>query len=182
MADVAYRSESYPTTRLRTDWGAIWGGTFTFMAIWSVFGALGLAIFASNANPNAAAPVTGQSYGLGIWVIILTIIAMYVAGRETGRYAGVTNRHDGLIHGMMMFGLSVVGTLILFTLGGSALSGGAGVSTGVHSSYVIGTLTLLGWMGFVALFLGWLAAMWGASSGTAPRQAASNVRDIRTAA
>lgn len=182
MADIEYRNETFPTTRLRTDWGAIWGGTFTFMAIWSVFGALGLAIFSSNANPAVATPVSGQSYGLGIWVIILTIIAMYVAGRETGRLAAVTTRHDGLIHGMIMFGLAVVGALVLLSLGGSVLTGGTGLSAGVHNPYVLNMASALGWMGFVSLFLGWLAAMWGASSGVSHKPQAANVRDIRTAA
>lgn len=181
MADLAYRNEAVTLARGRTDWGAIWGGTFTFMAIWAVFGTLGLAIFASNASPNAAAPISGQSYGLGAWVIILTIIAMYVAGRETGRIAAVPTRHDGLIHGMIMFGLSVIGALVIASLGGSALSSGTGVAS-VHSGYVLGVASTLGWMGFIALFLGWLAAMWGASSGVGHKPAAQNVRDIRSAA
>lgn len=182
MADLAYRNEGVTLARTRTDWGAIWGGTFTFMAIWSVFGALGLAIFASNASATAAQPIYGQSYGLGAWVIILTIIAMYIAGRETGHLAGVATRHDGLLHGIIMFGLSVVGAIVIASLGGSVLSGGTGVNAGIHNGYVLGIASELGWMGFIALFLGWLAAMWGASSGVGHKPAAQNVRDIRSAA
>jgi hypothetical protein len=59
MADLAYRNDIVPVRR-RTDWGAIWAGVFTFIAVWSVFGLLGEAIFASTANPNAAHPVTGM--------------------------------------------------------------------------------------------------------------------------
>jgi len=40
MADVVQRTESI-NVRSRTDWGAIWAGMFTFIAIWSVFGLLG---------------------------------------------------------------------------------------------------------------------------------------------
>jgi hypothetical protein len=181
MADVVQRTESI-NVRNRTDWGAIWAGMFTFIAIWSVFGLLGVAIFATAANPKAANPVTGMSWGIGIWAVILTIIAMYVAGRETGRLAGVTNRHDGLIHGMIMFGLSVVATLIITVLGGSALAGGTGVSAGVHSVYLLDVFSGLGWFGFFSLLLGWLAAMGGASTGAAEKvKPASNVRDIRAA-
>jgi hypothetical protein len=44
-------------------------------------------------------------------------------------------------------------------------------------------ISSVGWFGFVALFLGWLCAMGGASSAArAERQAAAPVRDIRTAA
>lgn len=170
MADLAYEN-NIGIVRSRTDWGAIWAGVFTFVAIWSVFGLLGMAIFASAANPNAQNPVTGMSIGMGIWAIVLTIIAMYVAGRETGRLATVTNRHDGLIHGMIMFGLSVVAVLVVTALGGATLSGGTGVNGSAHSSYILTLFADLGWVGFIALFLGWLAAMGGASqgAGSAPR-------------
>lgn len=181
MADVVTsRNETFSTYRPRTDWGAIWGGAFTFIAIWSVFGALGFAIFSHTTTANAAVPAAGQGYGFGIWVIILTIIAMYVAGRETGRFAAVSTRHDGLIHGMIMFGLAVVGALIITSLGGAALSNGAAAAD-LHG-YAFDMASTIGWMGFVALFLGWLAAMWGASSGTFPRQQTATVHDIRTAA
>jgi len=107
---------------------------------------------------------------------------MYVAGRETGRMADVTNRHDGLIHGMIMFGLSVVATLVITVLGGSALAGGTGVSAGAHSVYLLDVFSGLGWFGFFSLLLGWLAAMGGASTGAAEKiKTASNVRDIRAA-
>src|SRR5919201_2243788 len=105
MAELSYRTETGELLR-RVDWRAVWGGTFIFYAIWAVFGALGLAIFASNANRSAAAPVTGQSVGMAIWAVVLTIIAMYVAGRETGRLANVGSRHVGWVHRMIMFVLA----------------------------------------------------------------------------
>jgi hypothetical protein len=182
MADLAYRNEPVVYTR-RTDWAAIWAGVFCFVAIWSVFGLLGEAIFASASNPNAANPVTGMSVGMSIWGIILTIIAMYVAGRETGRLAGVATRHDGLVHGMIMFGLSVVSTIVIIVLAGATLSGGTGITgTSAHSPYVLSVFADLGWAGFVALLLGWLAAMGGASTGVTKKVATTNnVRDIRAA-
>src|SRR6185437_8177856 len=133
MADLGYRDMRVPVIKNRIDWGAIWGGVFCFMAIWAVFGALGLAIFASAATPGANAPVLGMSVGIAFWSVILTIIAMYVAGRETGRLAGVANRHDGLVHGLMMFGLSVVSLVVLVSIGGSSLSGGTGVEGTSHN-------------------------------------------------
>ena len=96
--EVVYRAS-------RTNWGAIWIGVFSFVAIWSVFGMLGEAIFASSANPNAAQPVSGMSVGMGFWAVILTIIAMYVAGRVTAHFADVADRTGRIIHGMAMFGL-----------------------------------------------------------------------------
>jgi hypothetical protein len=169
MADLAYETSAIAT--LKISWGAIWAGMVTFIAIWSVFGLLGVAIFASAANPAAQHPVTGMSVGMGIWAVVLTIIAMYVAGRETARLAAVTNRHDGLIHGMILFGLSVVAALLITILAGTSLNGGAGVSDNAHSPYLFGVFSDLGWMGLFSLFLGWLAAMGGASAGAGSRRA-----------
>jgi hypothetical protein len=156
---------------------------FAFVAIWSVFGLLGEAIFASAANPNAAAPVSGMSVGMGIWSVILTIIAMYVGGRVTGALAGAANRGEGMMWGMAMFGLSVIATIVVLVLGGTALSGGTGVAGGAHSPYMMTVFSDIGWIGFVSLFLGWLAAMGGAAhSARNQARTVNNVRDIRPAA
>ena len=189
MADTAYQNLNVAPLRATISWAAVWAGVFTFMAIWSVFGTLGMAIFASAANPNAPQPISGMNVGMGIWAIVLTIIAMWVAGRVTGHLAGASNRTEGLTHGLVMFGLSVVATLIITSLGGMTLSGGADVNGSVHSSYILGVFADLGWIGFLSLFLGWLAAMGGATTGLSslkqhPAQPndAENLRHIRPAA
>jgi hypothetical protein len=181
MAAVAFENQPVVIVKPRVDWGAIWAGVFTFIAIWSVFGLLGAAIFSSAANPNASRPITGMSVGMSIWAIVLTIIAMYVAGLETGRLAAVTNRHDGMIHGLTMFGLSVVAALIIVVMGGMAMSNG--VASGAHNPYLLDVVSDIGWAGFISLFLGWLAAMGGASSGAGRRlQTQRPVQQIRNAA
>jgi hypothetical protein len=107
---------------------------------------------------------------------------MYVAGRETGHLAGVTNRHDGLLHGMIMFGLSVAAIVVLISLGGAVLSGGTGVNASATSSYALTVFASLGWIGFIALILGWLAAMFGAASGVSHKADRPAAREIRPAA
>lgn len=166
MAELEVRT---PRLALRTDWGAIWAGVFTFVAIWSVFGLLGIAIFTTAGNPDAANSLMGMTLGMGIWAIVLTIIAMYCAGRETARLAAVGNRHDGLIHGMIMFGLSIVTIFVLGVFAGSSTSGGPGLTNGTHSRYLMGIFVNLGWTGFLSMFFGWLAAMGGAATGVQHR-------------
>jgi hypothetical protein len=163
MADIAYSGVRPGYGRL--DWRAIWAGAFIFYGIWAVFGALAVAIFATNASPSAGAPVMGESIGMAIWAVILTIIAMYVAGRQTSRLAGVVTRNDGIIHSLIMFGLSVVGLVLLVAIGGTAIVEGNTATASVHSPYVFSVISDLGWAGFVALFLGWIAAMLGGANG-----------------
>jgi hypothetical protein len=147
-------------SRRGTDWAAIWGGVFVFAAVWTVFESLAFAIFSgANSLTNPQAKINA---GMALWTIILTIIAMYVAGHETSKLAGFAARHDGLVHGMMMFGLVVVGAVALLILAGAGVATGASKVFGTH----IGYLTSLGteWTAFLSLLLGWLAAMWGGSN------------------
>ena len=63
---------------------------------------------------------------------------------------------------MMMFGLTVVGAVALTVLSGRRC--GRRI---VIAGTAVGDLTSVGaeWTAFYRLLLGWLAAMWGASSG-----------------
>jgi hypothetical protein len=148
---------------------------FSFIAIWSVFGSLGLAIFASTATPTATHPVTGMGWGMGIWAIVLTIIAMYVGGRVTGHLAGLSRRQDGMLHGQIMFGLSCVAALILAVIAGNSLSGGTGATVTTQSFSIVAGM---GWAGFLSLLLGWFAALGGATTGV--EKQAEVTPDLRT--
>jgi len=182
MAAVAFENQNAAIVRPRVDWGAIWAGVFAFIGIWSVFGLLGAAIFASAANPQAVRPVTGMGWGVGIWAIVLTIIAMYVGGRITGGLASISNRHYGVVHGLAMFGLSVAAALVIIVLAGNGVSS-VGTETAVHSPYLMDVASGMGWAGFLSLFFGWLAAMGGAASGAQQKTTLEkNVQPIRNAA
>ncbi len=176
MSDLNYAQENVRVIS-RPNWGAIWAGMFTFVAIWSVFGTLGAGIFASSANPSAASPIAGMNLGMAVWSVILTIIAMFVAGRVTAQLAGITNSRDGMLHGMVMFGLSIAAVLLIGAIGGSAF-GRTELAGITHNAYLLGVSADLGWGLFVSLFLGWLAAMGGAS--TAHREF-PHVRPFNTA-
>lgn len=169
MAAAGTYANEIVVERRGFNWSAVWGGVFTFMAIWTVFGVLGIAVFASAANPNAARPVTGMSVGEGVWAVILTIIAMYVGGFVTGRLAAVTTRHEGAAHGQVMFGLSVTGVILLVILASAGMTTGTTAATSSHSPYILGAVADIGWGGFVALLLGWIGAMLGASQGQRQR-------------
>jgi hypothetical protein len=183
MASITYATEDVTIARHGVDWSAIWAGVFTYIAIWSVFGTLGAAIFASSAHPNAAHPLWNMGVGMGIWAVILTIIAMYVAGVVTGRWSVSLSRGDRMWHGMAMFGLSMVATLIMLAIG-SNMTQSMVPDGSVHSPYFLSLISQIGWAGFIALFLGWLAALGAAASSGTPtkRQEEKNVQPIRPAA
>ncbi|HEY1656792.1 MAG TPA: hypothetical protein VGG14_00480 [Candidatus Sulfotelmatobacter sp.] len=170
MADVGLTINS--NIHRRTNWGAVWAGVFIFAAIWATFEMLGIAILAANSVNRS-----GMNTGTAIWTIILTLIAMYVAGRATGRLAQAIEKIDAIVHGIMMFGLSLVAMLVLAELG-TGLTG-AGLD-----AYMLNLTPPMRWTIFASLVLGWLAAMIGASanSGRRTTKPVDNVRDIRPAA
>jgi hypothetical protein len=153
-----------PRIRSRMSWPAIFAGTFVFLAIEVTFGVLGTAIFASAVNPASAHPVSGMSAGIGIWLVILSIIALYFGGRAATALSGATDRHIGMYHGLVTFGVSVftsivVGAMLLgsTTLAPATRAASAGPAT--VSDYV----ATAGYWLFVALLLGMIAAAIGGS-------------------
>jgi hypothetical protein len=161
MSSPSIQTQStYPVIAAHShvDWSAIWGGAFIAAAIWTVFESLALAIFR-----GAATAASSVGWGMAIWTVVLAVIAMFVAGHETGRLSGVVTRYDAMMHGMMMFGLSVVSAIVLVVLGGVVLAADSARIISSHSGYVMSVGAE--WTTFITLVLGWLAAMIGGSSG-----------------
>jgi len=148
----------------RLSWPAIFAGTFVFLAIEVTFGVLGTAIFASAANPSSAHPVTGMSAGIGIWLVILSIIALYFAGRAASSLSGSADSHTGMYHGLVTFGMSVF-TSILVTamILGSTTVAQASSAAAAGPATVGDMVATSGYWLFVALLLGMIAAAMGGS-------------------
>jgi hypothetical protein len=175
MADLSVNGEAHSISSRSTDWSAIWAGLFTFVGIWSVFEMLGLAIFPAINN--------GGKVGLGIWSVVLTAIAMLIAGRQTGTSTRLVGRDDGVRHGMIMFGLSLTVAIVLMMTGSVLLTDFPAVNTSARSSDLVSVFTSSDWVPFATLFLGWVAAIIGASSGGSTRkEERSNVTQMRPAA
>lgn len=165
MADLTYRVDRPPLEGWsRISWGAVFAGTFGFLAVWATFGALGLGIFASTANPSPSAPVTGggMTVAEAIWFIVLSIIALYVGGRIAAGMSHAATRKDGIIHGFVSFGLSIVAALLLVGMTiGVTTTQGIGAVASTHSAWTLTAVADSGYAIFVALILGGIAAMAG---------------------
>lgn len=144
----------FPTTSisrpLMWSWAGIFCGTFMFLAIESTFGLLGAAIF-SSANTSASGLVTNglaTSTGFQIWMVVLSIIALYFAGKTSSKLLyDRADRNLGMYHGMVTFGMSILATILVT---GLALTGGMAV----HGSGVGAFLATSGeWWLFVAFIL-----------------------------
>jgi hypothetical protein len=174
MADLVYKSETRLGS-LTIDWSAVWSGLFTFVSIWSVFGLLGYAIFPRTTNG-------GVDVALAIWSIILAAVAMFIAGRVTGSVSAVAGQASGMRHGMIMFGLAVIATIVLKFWGGNLIGeffAPGTMARGLAPSFIPQNA----WIAFGTLCLGWLGAIFGAASAAAPKsEMQGNVKEIRPAA
>ena len=87
-------------------------GTFVFVAIEITFLALGIAIFGG----SASAPTSGtMATGISIWAGILTLFALYFAGRTAGRLSG-TDWNIAFYHGLLTFGMCIFSAILTAVL------------------------------------------------------------------
>lgn len=149
----------------RISWPAIFAGTFVFLAILVTFGLLGTAIFASAVNPSSAHPLAGMSVGMGIWLIVLSIISLYFGGRTAAVLSATRDSHLGMYHGLTTFGFSVFTSMVVTALMlGSTMTtpATADAASPATVGHVVATA---GYWVFFALLLGMIAAGIGGSQG-----------------
>jgi hypothetical protein len=168
---MAISGTEYPLLPLQRgfSWSGIFAGTFLFLAIEATFGILGVAVFASVANPMSAHPFgSGITIGAGIWLVVLSIISLYFAGRLASRVSATPTRNMGMHTGFVTFGMCIF-TSVLIT--GIVLGTATGELTSVQTStaHMIHVLTAGGYWMFVTLVLAMISSaiggMNGASSG-----------------
>lgn len=163
MASTTVTPSEYGLRSSAVSWGAIFAGTFMFLAIEVTFGLLGTAIFASAANPNAGHG--GINTGIGIWAIVLSFMAMYFAGKTASRLSAAPTRNNGLYHGLVTFGMCLFATILVVALAiGSTTSGNTGV-TQVGNNTVASAIATAGWWIFFACLAGMIAAAVGGTHG-----------------
>ena len=133
-------------------WSSVFAGTFVSLAIEVTFAMLAWAIF----GPARGASLNASS---GIWMIILTIIALYFGAKTTAHFSGETRRLNGMYYGLVTFGLAIFASILIATM--------AVGSTASNSARILldGVAADAAWL-FVSLILGGIAAAIGGALGT----------------
>ena len=124
-----------PRVPRRISWGAILAGVVIALVVQLLLGILGLGIGASSIDPlSEANPVSGIGIGAGIWFAVSLLIALFAGGYVAGHMAGIQRHQDGLLHGLITWGLTTLLTFYLLTttvgslIGGTARALGSGLS------------------------------------------------------
>ncbi len=113
----------------RISWAAVFAGVIVTLVVQLMLSILGISIGASTINPlTEQNPADGIGIGAGIWVVVSSLIALFAGGWVAGHLAGVPRHTDGLLHGVLTWGLATLLTFYLLTTTiGGLISGTAGV-------------------------------------------------------
>ncbi|MGT2516216.1 hypothetical protein ACVOMT_20245 (plasmid) [Sphingomonas panni] len=114
-------------TATRLSWGAIFAGVVLAIAIQLVLGILGAGIGLTMVDPveGTTPGAAGFGIGAGLYWLITTVIALGAGGYAAARVAGVHERFDALVHGLVVWGVTLILTLYLLTSAVGGIIGGA---------------------------------------------------------
>jgi hypothetical protein len=125
----AEKHRAYASAIKRVSWGAIFAGAVVAIVTQIALSLMGLGLGLGAFDPATSDDtVRGLGIGAGIWLALSTIVSFYTGGYVAGRLAGLPKRPDGLIHGVVMWGVVSLFTIYLASSAiGSVVSGAFGV-------------------------------------------------------
>jgi len=123
-------------TARRISWGAIFAGVVIAVAVQLVMGILGTGIGLSMVDPvqGSTPGATGFGIGAGLYWLITTIVSLGAGGCAAARVSGVTEKFDALVHGLVVWGVTLILTLYLLTSAVGGIIGGAFRTDGAVAS------------------------------------------------
>lgn len=119
-------------------WGAIFGGVASGIAVQLVLTVLGLAAGLSAVDPQSAEPVGKIPLLAGLWTGISLILSAFTGGYIASRMSGYSRRTDGVMHGMVAWGISTLFFAYALTTSAGSLIGGAFSVVGQGAKAVAG--------------------------------------------
>ncbi len=104
----------------RISWAAIFGGVILAVVVQLLLSTLGAGIGFGTVGVNAGTTPDASSLGLGagIWWVVSSCIALGFGGFAAAWMAGIEVRMDGVMHGLITWGL--VSLLAIYVLGSAA--------------------------------------------------------------
>jgi hypothetical protein len=158
MSDTSYRDPSHPAARViestardggahvhrRISWGALFGGVILVVVTQVLLSMLGAGIGLGTVNVNAGTTPDASSFGIGAgaWWLVSSCVALFLGGYVAAWLAGIEIRFDGMLHGLVTWGIATLLTIYLLSsavggiigggfsaLGGVASAAGSGISS-----------------------------------------------------
>ena len=124
-----------PAALKRISWGAIFAGAVVAVVVGLLLNLLGLGIGLSTFDMGPDDTAKGLGITQGVWFVISSLLSLFAGGWVAGHLAGMPRRVDGLLHGIVAWGLTTLLTVYLVSSGiGSLIGGVTSVVGGVASA------------------------------------------------
>ncbi len=113
-------------THRRISWAAIFGGVILVVALQLLLSLLGAGIGLGTIDTNGGTTPTGSNIGIGagVWWVVSSIIALGFGGYVSAWLAGIELRWDGVLHGLITWGIATLLTIYLLTSAIGGIVGG----------------------------------------------------------
>jgi len=120
QVDQRVATDRAESRRDRVRWGPIWAGAAVVLTVFIVLQLLFFALGWLDLSFNGR---DGSGAAAGIVSGVLALIAFFVGGLMAGASTMWRTGSDGMLHGLLVWALSVLGILALTLIGGTALLG-----------------------------------------------------------
>jgi hypothetical protein len=124
-------------THRRISWAAIFGGVVLVVAVQLLLSLLGAGIGLGTVNTNLGSTPTASSLGIGVgvWWVVSSCVALGLGAYVAAWLAGIEIRFDGVLHGLITWGVSMLLTIYLLTSAiGGIIGGGFSTLSGIVSA------------------------------------------------
>ena len=116
----------------RISWQAIFAGVIVAVSVQILLSLLGAGVGLGMVHTTVSGTPDAGSFGIGagLWWLISNLIALAAGGYVSAWLAGVSLRFDGMLHGFVTWGISMLLTIYLLSSAVGGLLGGALSVTG----------------------------------------------------
>lgn len=127
MVQTAEVIERQELARRRISWGAVLAAVALAITVQLLLSMLGIGIGMSTIDPvKGETPTMGAfSISAGVWGIVTGLIALFIGGWAAGRLAGMPQRTDGILHGLLTWSVAILISVYLLTSAVGTFVGGA---------------------------------------------------------
>ena len=114
-------------TNVRISWAAIIAGVILVIATQLLLSMIGIGVGLGMVDPTAGGTPGAGNFGIGagVWWLVSSLIALAFGAYAASWLAGLDNRFSGVLHGLVIWGISTLLTFYLLTSAVGGLIGGA---------------------------------------------------------
>jgi len=114
-------------THVRISWAAIIAGVILVIAVQLLLSMIGIGVGLGMVDPTAGGTPGAGSFGIGagVWWLVSSLVALAFGAYAASWLAGLNNRLDGVLHGLVIWGIATLLTFYLLTSAVGGLIGGA---------------------------------------------------------